>query len=151
MDPALLHTAAAFLKQMRTASLATADADGRPHAANIQYASDKQCSLYFLSSDKSAHVQHLSANHHVALTIYHHDDRPHMIQGLQMRGRCERLTTPQHENHWPLYAEKFPIVNEPTMRAIALRQGMYRVTPNWLRWIDNRVEFGFRQEWSDED
>ena len=57
----ILQESASLLSDCRTASLATVDDDGRPHAANIQYVHDERLRLYFVSSEDAAHSQHAAA------------------------------------------------------------------------------------------
>lgn len=143
-----LTKAAAFLKSVRTASLATADFNALPHAANIQFLCDDSCNLYFLSSEKSQHAQHIAQQNRVAMTVYDHDDRPHMIRGVQMHGECTVVVNvAKRVAVMALYCEKFPIAADPSFTPIVNRQTLYVIQPSWLRWIDNRVQFGFKLEW----
>lgn len=145
----ILREAAALLADCRTASLATVDEQGHPHAANIQYVQDDQLRLYFVSSEDAAHSRHITARPAVALTIYHHDDaQPENIRGLQLHARAEALTNDTDRDHaWTLYAARFPfIANDPQLRAAVEQQTFYRLTPTWLRLIDNRRGFGWKAE-----
>ncbi len=145
----ILKEAAALLAQCRTASLATVDTDGHAHAANIQYVHDDSLNLYFVSSEDAAHSRHIARNPAVALTVYHHDDtRPETIRGLQLHGRVEAVTV-KHESADELkhYLSKFHfIADDPTLCAALEQQTFYRLTPTWLRLIDNRRGFGWKAE-----
>lgn len=149
----LLQTVATFLAVCRTACLATIDDDGAPHAANVQYASSgitedvTSLSLIFVSAPSSAHAWHIARRPDVALTIYAHDDRPEQIHGLQIHARCATVEASQRDVALMPYLAKYPFVNEPPYRDALERQSVYRVEPTWIRWIDNRRGFGFRQEW----
>lgn len=143
-----LSKAAAFLKTVRTASLATTDTCSLPHAANIQFFSDDDCCLYFLSSEKSLHARHVAQQHLVAVSVYDHDDRPQMIRGVQMHGRCIAVVSQmRREMLLSLYGAKFPIATDPSFIQIVNRQTLFEIQPTWVRWIDNRVQFGFKLEW----
>lgn len=139
-----------FLATCRTASLATVGADGRPHAANVQYAHDAAWRLHWVSSPESEHSQHLAANPHAAVTIYAHHDTPELIHGLQLHGQVDRVVAhgqAEWNEVWETYTAKFAFVNSvPQMRAAAERQKFYRFRPTWLRWIDNRKGFGWKVE-----
>jgi uncharacterized protein YhbP (UPF0306 family) len=138
----------ALLEQSRTASLATVDDDGRPHAANVQFAVDEALSLYFVSSPRSAHGRHTAVRREVAITVYSHDDtQPAQLRGLQMHGRCQMLTaTEDWDRAWRLYSARFPFVAGEPFASLVKLQAFFRVTPTWVRWIDNRSGFGFKVE-----
>lgn len=139
-----------FLATCRTASLATVNADGQPHAANVQYAHDAGWCLHWVSSPGSEHSRHLAANPRAAVTIYAHRDEPELIHGLQLHGRVDQVTAHgQDEWHdvWERYTAKFAFVNSmPQLRVAAEKQRFYRFRPTWLRWIDNRKGFGWKVE-----
>ncbi|MEM6334180.1 MAG: pyridoxamine 5'-phosphate oxidase family protein [Planctomycetota bacterium] len=136
----------AFLAICRTAALATVDGEGRPHGANVQYVSDGRWRLSWVSSASAAHSVHLGERAACAATVYAHDDRPEMIHGVQLRGEAELVTGDERRRVLDLYRGKFSFVaDEPYATAIE-KQGVYRLTPTWLRWIDNRRGFGFKVE-----
>ncbi len=141
--------ALALLTECRTASLATVDERGEPHAANIQYVHDERLRLYFISGEDTAHSRHIAVNPAVALTVYNHDDEnPASIRGLQLHGRAEPVTEQAERScALALYAERFPfIADEPALRAAVEKQTFYCMTPTWLRLIDNRRGFGWKVE-----
>ncbi len=147
-DLSLDQQISVFLATCRTASLATADREGAPHAANVQYVQDAKLNLYWVSSENSAHSRNLAARPQTAVTIYAHDDRAAHIHGLQMHGTAAALSDPADCNAaWELYTAKFAFVAaNPQLRAAVEAQTFYCFTPAWLRWIDNRRGFGFKVE-----
>jgi uncharacterized protein len=145
----LLREAAKLLTDCRTASLATVDEQGHPHAANIQYVHDDPLRLYFVSSDDAAHSRHIITNPAVALTVYHHaDEDPASIHGLQLHGQAQPSTGEAERNRvLTLYAARFPFITaDPALRAMVEKQTFYCITPTWLRLIDNRRGFGWKAE-----
>lgn len=137
-----------FLASCRTASLATVDEHGQPHAANVQFAHDDRLRLYWVSSPDSAHSVHVARTGRVALTVYAHDDRVNQLHGVQFRGRVEIIDDPSawHEA-FELYTGKFTFAAAlPQVRERIEQERFYRFTPTWLRWIDNRRSFGFKVE-----
>ncbi len=137
-----------FLATCRTATLATVDEAGAPAAANVQYAHDGDFRVVWVSSPTSRHSVNLHAEPRAALTVYAHDDRAENIHGLQLRGHA-RLVDPGEatQEAFDLYTAKFAfIAASPQLRAAVERQRFYVFTPNWLRWIDNRVGFGHKVE-----
>lgn len=148
-DP-LRDEARRLLAACRTASLATAGADGLPHAANVQFVVDDSLNLYFVSSAQSLHARHIAARPQVALTVYDHDDTdPGNLRGLQIHGLCRQVAADQRPLVWRLYVRRFSFVeSSPALRAAAEAQPFFQVTPTWIRLIDNRRGFGFRIEQS---
>ena len=137
-----------FLATSRTCALCTADGEGTPHAANLQYCHAEGHKLYWVSSDDALHSRHLTARPQCALTIYGHDDRAVEIHGLQMRGTAAPVTDKGEWNHvWELYTGKFTFIRSmPVLQQAVQEQTFYCFTPTWLRWIDNRRAFGFKVE-----
>ncbi len=136
-----------FLHNSRTAALATIDDEGLPHAANVQYASDVDMRLYFVSDPDSAHSRHVAKRRTVAVTVYSHNDRPDQIRGVQIHGICEAMESEEERNAaWELYTAKYAFVTSLPMRKMVEEQTFYRITPHWLRWIDNRRGFGWKVE-----
>lgn len=138
----------AFLTAWKTASLATTDEHGRPHAANVQYAHDPSLRLYFISSPEAAHSRHVARSADVALTVYAHVNEWSDIHGVQLHGRCEVMPTGDLRDHaWRVFSTKYPQLAESDMilKRIEAEQ-FYRVTPTWMRLIDNRRGFGWKVE-----
>ncbi len=137
-----------FLATWRTASVATIDERGFPHAANVQFAFDDLQHLYFVSSPDSAHSRHMEMEPAVAMTIYAQVDTPDQIHGVQLHGRCQAITDPDAlERAWSCYTQAFPFVLRNTQLEQRMRgEQFYRVQPSWIRYIDNRRGFGFKVE-----
>ena len=136
-----------FLADCRTASLATVDPDGGPHAANVQYVHDGALKLYFVSSPESAHSRHIGDGGPVAVTIYARNDQPDQIRGVQVHGVCRPVHDETAMNRvWELYVEKFAFAQTYPMRRTIESQQFYELTPHWMRWIDNRRGFGWKVE-----
>jgi hypothetical protein len=135
------------LLSLSTLSLSTSGADGSPHAASVYFAADQALHLYFFSAPDSLHGRHLAKNPRAAGAIYPecHDWRD--IRGLQLRG-VVRLVPPGQEwdTAWELYVAKFPFVSE--LRDVVEQNALYAFDPSWIRLVDNRRGFGFKQEWS---
>jgi uncharacterized protein YhbP (UPF0306 family) len=148
-----------FLATWRTASLATVDDQGRPHAANIWYAcaavntgSDQPRPwpkpLFFVSNPDSAHSLHLARRPEVALTIYAHTDQAQQIHGLQMHGLCHMIEQPsERDQAMQIFSVRFPeLATSPAILGRLESERFYRIDVTWLRWIDNRRGFGFKVE-----
>jgi len=134
----------AFCGEQSCLSMATIDEAGKPHNANLYFTTDRELNFYFVSADKSAHSQHVKDRPEVAVTIFKPMPMWQQLQGVQLHGHCEKLSSRHRAQAWELYVAKFPFVVEVenTVRA----QDFYRIRPHWIRWIDNSVRFGFKVE-----
>ena len=150
-DKELFDEVRTFLSQWRTGSLATVDEAGQPHAANVQFVADGDLSLYFVSSISSAHSRHIAQDPYAAMTIYAHindDEGPAAIHGLQLHGQCFAITDEADRiAAKKRYLDRFAFIaqNEALAARVKAEQ-FYVFRPTWLRWIDNRRGFGFKQE-----
>lgn len=137
-----------FLATCRTASVATCHAALGPHAANVQYVSDEAFGLIWVSSPDSRHSRDFELDPRAAVTIYGHDDRAENIHGLQIHGVVNPIEEPDvWHRTWERYTDKFSFIREsPALSEAVRKQRFYRLTPTWLRWIDNRRGFGWKIE-----
>jgi len=134
-----------LLDKVPTLSLATVDAVGRPHAANVNFVADKELNLLFLSRVQSAHSLHIHQRPDVAVTVYAPFESTSQIRGVQLHGKCEKLAAVGFDARWRLFCSKHTAA--AAMEATVRRErAFYRVQPHWLRWIDNSVHFGFNVE-----
>ncbi len=143
-----LHQLRAFLAEHTTLTLATVGPDGEPQAADLYYAETDDLTLYFISAADSRHATNVARDPRVAATV--HANAPHWrdIRGVQLEGMCARVVGAGRAKAWARYTAKFPFVLTDASLAHALqRVEMYRITPHWLRWIDNTVGLGHNQEW----
>jgi uncharacterized protein YhbP (UPF0306 family) len=116
--------------------------------------------LAFFSSPNSYHARCLATDPRAAATIYPETQSWQTILGLQLHGRVLSLpplppgalleSTPLAQSElavaaWQAYRAKFPFIDG--MQEIIARNRLHIFTPDWLRLIDNRRGFGFRQEW----
>lgn len=131
-------------------SLATQGTDGLPHAATVYFAaSADRRGLYFFSDPASQHSLDLAANPRAAATIDPPVDDWRAIRGLQLRGEVQVIPPgTEWEQGWQVYLARFPFVKD--MREIVARNSLYVFRPDWVRRIDNRRGFGYKEEWTPE-
>jgi uncharacterized protein YhbP (UPF0306 family) len=138
----------AFLAERRTLTLATISPGGEPRAADLYYAEADDLALYFVSLAGSRHVANVARDPRVAATVHADSTRWRDIRGLQLEGTCARVAGAERAKAWARYTAKFPFVMADAALASALQKvSMYRITPHWLRWIDNTLGLGHNQEW----
>lgn len=135
---------AALFAEVSTLSLATVDAAGRAHAANLYVAREDGGALLFVSDPASAHSRHVAEHPDVAATAYVATTDWQRLRGVQLHGRCEPIGPGEADAAWEVYLRRFAEVAE--MKPLIDRQQFYRITPTWLRYIDNRICFRFRRE-----
>jgi uncharacterized protein YhbP (UPF0306 family) len=69
----------------------------------------------------------------------------HDIRGVQVEGIAEQMDdSADRDRAWRLMCDKFPFYESFT--DVVAHLGMYRVTPHWIRWIDNSVSFGHKED-----
>lgn len=134
------------LLELSTMSLATCNQDGEPHAAPVYFAADRELRFYFFSEPESRHGQDLAHNPRAAAAIYPEVSDWRAIHGLQMHGEARCLQPgAEWEHAWQVYRAKFPFVE--ALKEVLARNSLYVLRPSWLRLVDNRRGFGFKQEW----
>ncbi len=138
----------AFLAGRNTLTLATLGPGGDPQAANLYYAETDDLALYFVSIPGSRHAANVARYPRVAVTIHADTSRWRDIRGLQLEGTCDLVTGAERASAWARYTAKFPFILSDAALARALgKVSVYRITPQWLRWIDNTAGLGHNQEW----
>ncbi len=138
----------AFLAERNTLTLATLGPDGDPQAADLYYAETDDLALYFVSVPGSRHAANIARYPRVAVTIHADSSRWRDIRGVQLEGTCVPVTGAERAWAWARYTTKFPFILADAALSRALQKvSVYRITPRWLRWIDNTAGLGHNQEW----
>jgi len=130
-----------------TMTLSTADPDGQPHAAPVYFAAQTgPLRLYFFSDPSSQHIQDAMASQRAAAAIYPACYDYQDIRGLQLHGLVRLVERgAEWDLAWDLYQAKFPFVRH--LKPVVARNSLYVFSPSWVRLVDNRRGFGFKQEW----
>ena len=135
-------------------TLATTDSQGAACAAPVYFAAKEFAvsagitgwRLYFFSEATSQHAQNLAHDNRAAGAIYPECQGWQDIRGLQLRGAAEPVAKgSEWELAWQVYRDKFPFVAQ--LKPIVVRNELYAFAPTWIRMVDNRRGFGFKQEW----
>lgn len=147
LDPSTLFPLFADLLDLPAMTLATTGTNGDVFAAALYFAASRDLHFYFFSKSDSQHGQNLETNPRAAVTISTAPEDYNDIHGLQLRGRAADVSPgAEWQSGWSLYAAKFPFV---VGLGIALaRNKLFCFEPAWIRLIDNRRGFGFKQEWN---
>lgn len=144
-----------FLARHTTLTLATIGPEG-PQAAALFYAHDAALNLYFLSALSSRHARNLAADPRCAATIQADGQDWRQITGLQIEGVAQAISSPEEwAIAYEVYRAKFPFVGDAwqgkgisalTLSGPLARSRFYRLTPHWVRLIDNARGFGHKDE-----
>jgi uncharacterized protein YhbP (UPF0306 family) len=134
----------AFLAAHSTFALATVNAEGQPQNVPLFYAVSDD-TLIWISGQHSRHSRNAAASGIAAVTIYDERWTWHEIAGVQMEGEVSLIAPgPAREQAWDVYLAKFPFAIE--FEAEISHSEFFRFVPRWARLIDNRVQFGYREE-----
>jgi uncharacterized protein YhbP (UPF0306 family) len=146
IEPIELKNSFGDLLLLNAMTIATNGEDGEPHAAAVYFVSDDQINLYFFSNAVSQHSLDIDYDPRAAVVVNGEDAGWQEIYGLQMRGVIKVVQSEiKSQGGWELYRRKFPFVTG--LQKIILENQMYVFIPFWIRLIDNRRGFGFKQEW----
>ena len=138
-----------FLQAHRVLTVAVVATDGQPYAASLFYVVDKDLRFYVLSDPATWHGQALLARADVAGTVQRDQQQWHETQGVQFCGCCRPLDGPARARAWQLYLARFPflMLENQVLTAALARTALWRIEPEWMRLIDNRLGFGHKEEW----
>jgi LSD1 subclass zinc finger protein len=140
-----------FLTCHHVMTIAT-QGDGGPWAAAVFYVHDGE-GLVFLSSPGSRHCRNLMQYPRGAATIQDECEAWTEIKGIQLEGTVTELSGAGESVARKSYAQRFPMVRgldsaaAPIAKALA-QVRWYRLLPERLRFIDNSMGFGHREEFA---
>ncbi len=147
MNPASrqLDAIAALLRAQSTLALATCGEDGVPAVAPLFYIPDDHLNLYWLSSPASLHSRNLAAHPEASAAVYRHTLDWKEICGVQMRGRVQALAESEtREQMVKAYCQRFALGH--VLQFAIRRSALYVFRPQWFRYIDNSIHFGYSFE-----
>jgi uncharacterized protein YhbP (UPF0306 family) len=144
-----------YLHRHNTLSLATCHGD-QAWSTDLFYASDDGCQLYFVSSGTTRHCQHIAANPRVSASVSGEFSDWGPIKGLQVDGVAGVVSESERAAVIEMYLAKFPSLQklyeapeneqERLIAARLLQSHFYRISPKWVRLIDNSKGFGHKEE-----
>lgn len=144
-----------MLRAHGVATLATSGPDG-PWAAAVFYASSPGLDLVFVTDPGTRHGRNLAASGRASAAIQAEVIGWSDIRGLQLEGSAVRIPDPQRSEAMAIYLDRFPDIRrlqeaprDEAERGIARRLAaiaLWRLSPTFIRLIDNRERFGWKQE-----
>lgn len=136
-----------FLAAHTTLTLATVAEDGRPQAAPLFFAEMDDLSLIFISETKVRHSRNIGRDRRVAATIYADGQQWQSIRGVQLEGECVALSGPAADQARAVYLAKYPFIKSDKLLAAMIHfVTFYKISPAWLRLVDNSQGFGHKEE-----
>lgn len=134
-----------YLSSEKTITLATASADGAPHASTFMYVNDGM-TVYFWARPTSTTAKHVQSNPRVSFAIDEYVQDLNKAKGIQGAGKAELVSSGDEVARVVgLFADKFP---SPSSGASTTNITFFRLTPTALHFIDNA---GARIDISDEE
>lgn len=133
-----------FLDRLAVATLATVDEAGMPYAVSLYMVGDEHGRLHFASDPRAMHSRHIARQPRVHVAAHAPNARWTHTRGIQVAGRCERACDACRDEIARIYCRRFPFAASVLERAS--NAAFYRITPSRIRWIDNRVSFGFKRD-----
>lgn len=135
-----------LLTETRALTLSTLDPDGRPRATPLFFAFDEYAALIFLSDRETQHCHNLKRDPSVAAALYPEVGNWRELRGLQIQGLASVVPSDGRESALSLYSIRFPFVD--ALAEVVAQSEVYRLSPTWVRLIDNRQGFGYKREWT---
>lgn len=136
-----------YLDRHTVMTLTTSDSEG-PHAVSLMYAREG-FTLYWLSDPKVLHSRHIGASGAASVTVAGQYDDFRDIQGLQMKGRAEKIADTGEENvAFGLLKSRYPFLKAFGLGELARHLGaaaIYAFRPSTITFIDNTRRFGFKE------
>ena len=123
--------------------LATVSAEGSPRATSLYFYADDELRLYWLSSADSVHSRNIERVGGVAAAIHASATDWRNLRGVQIEGVAS--VAAHREDCLLKYRAHFGLTG-PELEPVIARSDLYVLTPRWMRYIDNTVEFGFKRD-----
>lgn len=144
LEPDFATAVRSILDESTTLTLATVEADGSPRATPLFFAAEPDLSLLFLSDPASPHIHNLRRSPEVAASLHPAVAKWEEIRGLQLKGEVAAVSSEERETALEPYRQRFPFIEQlPEALAASI---LFRLSPSWIRLIDNRQGFGHKQE-----
>jgi len=114
-------------------ALATAFSSA-PWVANVFFAYDKHCNLFFFSKEDTVHCKNILKNPEVAVGIHQFSGKPLLVKGLQLRGKAKKVKEVKYVKSFALYLKRYPWA----VRFLA-DHVLYKIEPTEIYYIDQEL------------
>ena len=144
LDPDFRTAVADIFDETYSLTLATKEASGAPRATPLFFAYQFPLRLIFLSDPETPHMQNLERSATAAAALYPEVRDYQKIRGVQVKGRVAEVPPELYEESMAIYQLRFSFIQK--LPAALESSQLYHLQPTWLRLIDNRQGFGYKQE-----
>ncbi len=119
-----------YLEKNKLMALATVSR-GVPWVANVFFAYDKNCNLFFFSKEDTRHCRYIKENTKVAVGIHQFWGRSFSVKGLQLTGHANKIVGKEFTRLFPIYLRRYPWAVKFLQDHI-----LYKITPKEIYYID---------------
>lgn len=107
---------------------------GTPWVANVFFAYDKHCNLFFFSREDTRHSRHIAKNPKVAVGIHQFSGKPFLVNGLQLKGKARRVKKEEYTQSFAIYLKRYPWAAQFLKDHI-----LYKIKPTEIHYIDQKL------------
>jgi len=132
-----------YLENRKLLVLSTIDDNGNPWTCNVYFSVDKDFNLFFVSSPKTKHGQHIAKNSQVSFSIPWFDEKNLANRkAVQGTGVCQRVTDAKEtirllKNHYKYYPSWQSVITYEAMRDSLIESKPYMIKPTYMKfWND---------------
>lgn len=130
-----------FIKKHHVLTLATVGGDNLPYVANCFYVYDSERNCIIFTSDLTTrHGREMEQNCHVAISIVRETRIVGCVEGIQIEGIAQRGGDEAKRR----YIKRFPY-------AAVAPLTLWEITPTMLKLTDNKLGFGKKLIWQNEE
>lgn len=134
-----------FVSSQTALTLATVGCDGTVRATPLFYLPADGLLLYWFSSQSSAHSRDCEHSSQASVAIHSAAGRWQQIRGVQMTGRVMAIKDGTlRQSIRRSFIEHFQL--DGALRLAIKHSSLYCFSPEWIRYIDNSVRFGYKRE-----
>lgn len=122
-----------LLSEQKHAVISTVNSKGNPESAMVGFAQNKDLELIFGTDKTTRKAQNLKFSNNVSVVI-NGDSKC-----VQYEGEAQLISGNELEKFLKIFFEKIPGLSK---YAILENQIYYKITPNWIRFIDHNFSPG---------
>ena len=122
-----------YLSRNRLMALGTAR-DNKPWGATVFFAYDKNCNLFFYSSENTKHCKNIVKNPYVSIVINQEWSNKGLIRGAQILGKATKVSNKNLRHFYGIYKARFNWADK-----FAADHTLYIIKPVEIWYIDQKL------------
>lgn len=137
------------LHDHNTMTLSTVGVGRMPWSSILFYSADQDLSLVYISKRDALHSRQIDSCSSVSVSIYKDDQERSKALGLQIAGEAALIQAGEGLDHAKeLYLGQYSFIRKVEELFITFKKmDFYKVTPHFVRLIENAKGMGHREEW----